>query len=238
MFKHHGNWFSVKFTWPIVICLLLVSPVQLFPWREKEISKDQRHALRTDNTSTNLETLNSKSNSVNAKNNTEKPVFNASESNNQNKESVTDASKSETTNDQARQLNMPFLAVPANWMATFQPSNAVILAQKVPLRIWALGSVSRFPSFFEKFVQRIQAYYSIYKYHDLSRPASLAIINPQYHLQDTSTEVDPMDQDPVEEDTLPSIEYFDTTTNMNYLDDESITESNEFDAIEGASIKY
>lgn len=40
-----------------------------------------------------------------------------------------------------------------------------------PLRIWAIGSVAKFPPFIEHFVQRIQAYYSVYKYEDLSRPA-------------------------------------------------------------------
>lgn len=39
-----------------------------------------------------------------------------------------------------------------------------------PLRIWAIGSVAKFPPFIEHFVQRIQAYYSVYKYEDLSRP--------------------------------------------------------------------
>lgn len=231
MFTQHEKWFNIKFTWTIIVCLLIVSPVQLFPRREKEIS-----ILRAGS----LETLNSKPNSVNAKNETEKPVFNASESNNQNKESVTDASKSKPSTDRKSRQFMPFMAVPANWKATFEPSNAVILAQKVPLRIWALGSVSRFPSFLEKFVQRVQAYYSIYKYHDLSRPASLAVINPQYHLQDTSAGVDPMDQDPVEEDTMPSMEYLDTTTDMNYLDEQDFTESNEdyeFGS-EAASVQY
>lgn len=236
MFTHYEKWFNVKFTWTIAICLLIVNPVELFPRREKDTSKNQRRVLRADNKLAQLatlmswETLNSKLNGANAKNGTEKPVFNASESNNQNKESVTNATESEASSNQARQLTMPFMAVPANWMATFQPSNAVILAQKVPLRIWAIGSVSRFPSFLEKFVQRVQAYYSIYKYHDLSRPASLAIINPQYHLHDTSTEVEPIDHDSVEEDTMPSIEYLDTTTDMNYLDEDGSTESTEDDS--------
>lgn len=46
----------------------------------------------------------------------------------------------------------------------------VIIKLNGPLRIWALGSVSKFPPFLEHFVQRIQSYFSIYKYQDLSRP--------------------------------------------------------------------
>lgn len=92
-------------------------------------------------------------------------------------------------------------------------------------------------------MQRVQAYYSIYKYHDLSRPASLAIINPQYHLQDTTTGIDSMDQDSIEEDTiptlptLPNIEYLDeNTTEMNYLDEEDFTDSNEYTGSRAISV--
>lgn len=149
MFSHQGKWFSANFIWTIVVCLLLVSPVHLLPRPKPAVLGDKRSELGKDNKSANLETLNSKTNSVNAKNETDKPVFDGNESNNQNKESVTKTSISKDI-DQARQLNIPFMAVPANWLATFQPSNAVYLASKDPLRIWALGSVSRFPTFLEK----------------------------------------------------------------------------------------
>lgn len=46
----------------------------------------------------------------------------------------------------------------------------VVISLNRPLRIWALGSVSKFPPVFEHFVQRIQSYFSVYKYQDLSRP--------------------------------------------------------------------
>lgn len=39
-------------------------------------------------------------------------------------------------------------------------------------RIYGAGTESKFPPFLEFFVQRIQKYFSIYKYEDLSRPAS------------------------------------------------------------------
>lgn len=39
-----------------------------------------------------------------------------------------------------------------------------------PMRIWAIGSVAKFPPVLEHFLQRVQSYYSIYKYEDLSRP--------------------------------------------------------------------
>lgn len=55
-----------------------------------------------------------------------------------------------------------------------QPETQIVEIQsndpKFPLRIWAIGSVAKFPPFVEHFVQRIQSYYSIYKYEDLSRP--------------------------------------------------------------------
>lgn len=39
-----------------------------------------------------------------------------------------------------------------------------------PTRIYGAGTESKFPPFFEFFVQRIQKYFSVYKYEDLSRP--------------------------------------------------------------------
>lgn len=227
MILNSGKWINFGNIWKIVVCLLLVSPVQLFPQQQKKNS---------DHSEADLKTLNSKPSNVNAKNKLERPVFDIKSSslysnklkNSESEKSVADASKAKSTSDQVRQLNVPFMSIPSNWLATFQPSNAVILTQKVPLRIYAIGSVSRFPSFLENFLQRVQSYYSIYKYHDLSRPASLGIINQQYHQHDSTTIIDPMDQDPVEEDTeTATMDYFDTTTDMNYFDDEEYTESSE-----------
>lgn len=60
-----------------------------------------------------------------------------------------------------------------DWRQTIATPLAAIYAPataQTPLRIWAIGSVAKFPPFIEHFVQRIQAHYSIYKYEDLSRP--------------------------------------------------------------------
>lgn len=43
------------------------------------------------------------------------------------------------------------------------------------VKIWGEGSESKFPPIFEFIVQRIQAYFSVYKYDDLSRPSTLDI---------------------------------------------------------------
>lgn len=64
-----------------------------------------------------------------------------------------------------------------NWRESFDqltPSTIYASTQSKPLRIWAIGSVAKFPPFLEHFLQRIQSYYSIYKYDDLSRPAFTA----------------------------------------------------------------
>lgn len=59
-----------------------------------------------------------------------------------------------------------------DWRAMTGPFAAFLApaTDQRPLRIWAIGSVAKFPPFLEHFVQRIQAYYSVYKYEDLSRP--------------------------------------------------------------------
>lgn len=60
-----------------------------------------------------------------------------------------------------------------DWRQTIAAPFAAIYApatSQTPLRIWAIGSVAKFPPFIEHFVQRVQAYYSVYKYEDLSRP--------------------------------------------------------------------
>lgn len=238
MLFHQRKWFNFDFIhmntvqiFPFVICMLLVSPVHLYP--RPNHGAEQLAATKP---SAQLETLNSTMISVNVKNEIEKPVFNSTDATNVESEKViTDIPKGEpsSSSEQARQYTIPFMAVPANLWATFQPQNAVVIAQKVPLRIWAIGSVSRFPAFLEGFVQRIQSYYSTYKYHDLSRPASLAIINPNYHLHDTSgpAQTDPIGHDPIEEESMTdasTTDFYDTTTDVSYDDDDiKNTESSE-----------
>lgn len=225
MLFHQMNFDSIL---RFVIFLLLVCPVHLYP----RPNNDKQFAQ--------LEALNSKIASVNVKNDIEKPKKNrysrASEyksidATNEDSENIlVDVPKRESSSEQSRQITIPFMVVPSNWLATFQPSNAMVIAQKVPLRIWAIGSVSRFPSFLEQFVQRIQSYYSTYKYHDLSRPASLAIINPTYHQHDMSepAQSDPIDHDPIEEyitDTSTT-EFYDNITDSSYFEDAEVDDEN------------
>ncbi len=47
----------------------------------------------------------------------------------------------------------------------------LIIINHGPTRIYGAGTESKFPPFIEFFVQRIQKYFSVYKYEDLSRPA-------------------------------------------------------------------
>lgn len=212
---------------PIMICLLVVNPVRTYPRPDSE--KDQLA------TSAQLETLNSKFSSVNAKNAIEKPVLSSNVSTKvESVKIVGDVPKGESSSEQVRQfqITVPVMALPTNWVAAIHPSNAVFITQKVPLRIWAIGSVAKFPQFLENIVQRIQSYYSTYKYQDLSRPAQLAIINPQYHQHDTSgtAQTDPIDHDPIEEEedfmdssTTDTTDIYDTTTEVNYYDENDNT---------------
>lgn len=258
---HATKWFDFDVIWKVAFCLLLVSSVYSFPRPRAKSSeiKTKNITSSTVNARTPeaVETLNSKPISVNAKKKKkiiDKPVFNDNDADNyrtaRNLESEETASnkaknsgRTVNSGESLRQLSIPFMAVPSNWVATFEPANAVILTNKVPLRIWAIGSVAKFPSFLEKIVQRIQSYYSTYKYHDLSRPAAQSIINSQYHklepeITDTndSTEtlnfdgiesIDSIDNDPIEEDSTETDletetpfpdDYFDTTTDINYID--------------------
>lgn len=204
-FSYHRNFDII---WKIAICLLFVTPVQLYPHQKNDDSQNVHKYSKQNAVDTNAsKTLNSKITSANVKSDIEKPVFDNSnydaERNIESAKSVTnDLEKSvlsETTYGQARQLNIPFMAMPSNWLATIQPSNALIITNKVPLRVWAIGSVSRFPAFLERILQRVQSYYSTYKYPDLSRPAALAIINPQYHQYDTSDNIPSSENDPTED---------------------------------------
>lgn len=265
---HRKKWLNVHIICKFVICLLLVRPVHLFPWA-KEINSNrvnwsnENGGIETATLPAVVETLNSNKINVNPKNDNNKPVFDGNFTVNYRSKRSIESEKSATNRaidnknykeyqKSSRQLNIPFMAVPSNWIATFDPTNAVILTNNVPLRIWAIGNVAKFPAFIENVVQRIQSYYSTYKYHDLSRPAAHAIINPQYHQYDSPniqtmvnnesnesfdgieiTENDPIDEDSTEfeTETAAGLDYYDTTTDINYndLSDETtdITESTE-----------
>lgn len=209
-----------------VVCLFLVSQVHSLPRPTSqnfdEFNQTLTSAPATDKLPTAIETLNSKKVSVSAENEKEKPVFGDAESeeikrNPESAQNVTNHLKESSS----RQLVVPFIAVPSNWVATFQPSNAMVITQKVPLRIWAIGSVSRFPAFVERFVQRIQSYYSTYKYPDLSRPVAQSIISQQYHQHDAETDLvesnSAVENDATESETDASTtDDCDGTTDFNY----------------------
>lgn len=251
-----NKWLNFHIICKFVICLLLVCPVHLFPW-PKETNPNsvnlstENDRIETATLPTVVETLNSNKINVNPKNGHDKPVFDGSFTVNYRSKRSMESEKSATDRTvdnknykeyqkSSRQLNIPFMAVPSNWIATFDPTNAVILTNNVPLRIWAIGNVAKFPTFIENVVQRIQSYYSTYKYHDLSRPAAHAIINPQYHQHETTnietmvnndsndsydgieiSENDPIDEESTEfeTETASTLDYFDTTTDINYYND-------------------
>lgn len=147
--------------------------------------------------------------------------------------------KTEFDQRQAKQYSIPFVPISMNWISNMRPLSAIVISEQRPLRIWAIGSVSKFPRLVENLVQRIQSYYSNYKYSDLSRPASLAIINAQYH-QNNAAEVEELididTETPAYEDetTTELVFYSDETENENDNNDGgSFSESNEVtDSIE------
>lgn len=256
---YQKKWLNFHIIYKLVICVLLVCPVHLFP-SSKEINRNSVNlSNENDRTETAtvpavIETLNSNKINVNEKNGNDKPVPDRNFTvNHRSKRSMESEKSAAAVDDKeyqksSRQFNIPFMAVPSNWIATFDPTNAVILTQNVPLRIWAIGSVAKFPTFLENVVQRIQSYYSTYKYHDLSRPATHAIINPQYHLHqpinietmpddgestDNFDGIDVTEYDPIDEgsnefdtETASTLDYYDTTTDINYsnLNDDDTTD--------------
>lgn len=242
---YQKKWFDFHIICKFVICLLLVCPVHQFPLPRETNPNSANVSNENDRIETAtvtvpavVETLNSNKINVNEKNGSGKPVFDGnfttirrSKRDMESEKSATDrTADSKEYQKSSRQFTIPFMAVPANWIATFDPTNAVIFANNVPLRIWAIGNVAKFPTFLENVVQRIQSYYSTYKYHDLSRPATHAIINPQYHLQepvniqtlDNSEDIDNFDgvteNDPIadETETASTLDYYDATTDINY----------------------
>lgn len=251
--KFSRKWMNFGVIWTITICLLLSSSVHSYPKGKSSKSVDQsieNSAIATETVSPTVETLNSK-NSNDTKNNEDKPVFGIRVPTSYRTERSIESEKISTNQTKSsehssRQFTIPFMAVPANWIATFEPANAAIITSHVPLRVWAIGAVAKFPTFLERIVQRIQSYYSTYKYQDLSRPSSHAIISPQYHQHDfefngpsESTDNmgsvesihihnDPIEDSSTEFDTETSFsEDYDTTTDMNYIDlnDYGTTES-------------
>lgn len=244
-FAYHRNFDII---WNIAICLLLVTPVQLYSHQRNDNSENVHKYSKQNAADTNVsKTLNSKITSANVKSDIEKPVFDNSnydaERNIESAKSVTnDLEKSvlsETTSGEARQLNIPFMALPSNWLATIQPSSALIITNKVPLRVWAIGSVSRFPAFLERILQRVQSYYSTYKYPDLSRPAAQAIINPQYHQYDTSDNIQSSENDPTEDaSTEDNSTVYDSIENdTTEYDSVSEYDSTESDTVRNESIE-
>ncbi|XP_037044929.1 uncharacterized protein LOC119080626 [Bradysia coprophila] len=57
-----------------------------------------------------------------------------------------------------------------NIRSIFPQQPHVVILNGPPTRIYGAGTESKFPPFLEFFVQRIQKYFSVYKYEDLSRP--------------------------------------------------------------------
>lgn len=60
------------------------------------------------------------------------------------------------------------VGVPTETMNHFRP---MIIYTSNGLKVWGAGSEAKFPPILEYIVQRIQSYYSVYKYEDLSRPS-------------------------------------------------------------------
>lgn len=244
---HARKWLDFNVITKVVFFVLLVSSANSYP---RSRAKSQKQITNQEINENDFKiriagaekTLNSKPNSANAKKIVNKPVFNDNNTSSYRSGRYLGSEKNalqkmKKNKDSSRQSNIPFVAVPSNWVATFEPSNAVILASKVPLRIWAIGSVAKFPSFLEKIVQRIQSFYSTYKYQDLSRPAAQSIISTQYHQYDPEITVtnessenlgldtiESIDEDTIEEDSTeietetPFPDFYETTTDLNYID--------------------
>lgn len=181
-----------------------------------------------------IKTLNSFNANATTANEMEKPVSKLIDVHGQSNESKKDASaiaapelqplnistKSEFNRRQAKQYSIPFVPISMNWISNMRPMSAIVISEQQPLRIWAIGSVSKFPRLVENLVQRIQSYFSNYKYSDLSRPASLAIINAQYH-QNNADEFEEL----VDIDTETPTYEDEATTELFYSDEtESETE--------------
>lgn len=220
---------------------------------ERKVDAQPSYNVSNDaiDTKANNKTLNSTLLSVNATSEFEKPVLKHIDRNVQSNETTINATQNRTVEKEAattttttnaaatsvtneiaiddvsdEEANMSWL--PIGWIPNLHPSNAIVITDTNPLRIWAIGSINKFPAFFERFVQRIQSYYSIYKYHDLSRPGSLAVINPQYPLHSADEETTD-DAFFTETNTVTTneIEIETTTEPLTYgTDDETKTEIN------------
>lgn len=91
-----------------------------------------------------------------------------------------------------------------------------------PTRVWAIGSVAKFPPVLEHFLQRIQSYYSIYKYDDLSRPGFLNSGSGNQVVRITTTTAPTTAAEP-----LPTLREEEKTSIKTPLAEESKTESND-----------
>lgn len=232
-------------------CLLIATSVHSYPQQQNEIRKlqslniehEEGNEQRQQYNNTTIaivnniaaETLNSTIFSVNATNEIEKPVDKNVQRSNGIGNSIENKKDAPTmsmkSGNEARQFNIPFVQSISmnNWFKNAKPSSiALIIRDNQPLRIWAIGSVSKFPPFIERFVQRIQSYYSTYKYHDLSRPASLQIINPQYHQNTTEEAFIEYDSN----ETTDENEEITTDTIYYDNDEYSTTETNDATATE------
>lgn len=63
------------------------------------------------------------------------------------------------------------------------PQHSHVIIINGPTRIYGDGIESKFPPFLEFFVQRIQKYFSVYKYEDLSRPPLASQMSPEKIVQ-------------------------------------------------------
>lgn len=139
--------------------------------------------------------------------------------------------KSEFDRRQAKQYSIPLVPISMNWISNMRPMSAIVISEQQPLRIWAIGSVSKFPRLVENLVQRIQSYFSNYKYSDLSRPASLAVINAQYH-QNSADEVEELididtETPTYDDEATTELFYSDETENETETESENYTENDD-----------
>lgn len=68
-------------------------------------------------------------------------------------------------------VQLPFNPDGTEYTLDGRTNRPQLIIMNGPIRIYGAGTESKFPPFLEFFVQRIQKYFSVYKYEDLSRPA-------------------------------------------------------------------
>lgn len=94
----------------------------------------------------------------------------------------------------------PFVMVKSGGSSSMQSpsSNSTIET----LKIYGEGTESKFPPLLEHFVQRIQHYFSVYKYEDLSRPAFSSTTDLGQIIPELLDADEPVSLDSVPEDTV------------------------------------